>query len=63
MSHNSADPYQYRRRQLLLTGAGITLASSSGCLGGGAASDADAPAVAALSDCRSGRVGPRRLRD
>lgn len=49
MSQNSVDPCEYRRRHVLLTGAGITLASLSGCLGG-AASDADAPAVVALSE-------------
>ena len=48
MPQNSADQRECRRRQLLLTGAGVTLTSVAGCLGGGAASEANAPAVASL---------------
>lgn len=41
--------HEYGRRRLLLLGAGATLASVTGCLGG-AASNAGAPAAVALPD-------------
>ncbi|EMA56060.1 nitrous oxide reductase accessory protein NosL [Halococcus thailandensis] len=50
MSQQLGDQIKYRRRRILLAGASVTLASITGCLGGGAVSEADTPAVAALAE-------------
>lgn len=50
MQQNSAEDSKYRRRRVLLASAGVAATFVAGCLGEETVSEADAPAVAALSD-------------